>query len=138
MLGLVAAALLGLCGTGPLSHRIAGEKGGALWVEYQLFGRWKAPEELIVHVGPGQTRDGRAHVWLSRQLVEQHQIEHVTPPPERVEMLGDRYVYVLCAPVPSADLGVTFTLKPEHWGVKRGTIGIEGGPQAGIQELVYP
>jgi hypothetical protein len=138
MMSLVAAALLGLCGTGPLSDRIAGEKGGVLWAEYQLFGRWQAPEELRVHVGPGQTRDGRVHVWLSRELVEKHDIEHVTPPPEGVEIVGDRYIYVFRAPAPDDEIAVTFTIKPERWGIKRGTVGIAGGHAVTIWELVYP
>lgn len=138
MVALVAATLLGLCGTGPLSSRIAGEEGGALWAEYQLFGRWQAPEELRVHLGPGQTRDGRARVWLSREFVERHDVGHVTPPPEHVEALGDRYVYVFRAPSPDAEIAIAFTIRPEHWGWKEGTVGVDGGPAVAIREIVYP
>lgn len=138
MLALVGAALLGLCGTGLLSDRIAGNEGSALWVEYQLFGRLQAPEEMRVHLGPGHTRDGRARVWLSREFVERHDIERVTPPPESVAALADRYEYTFCAPASDDEIAVTFTIKPSHWGVTRGSVGVPGGPRVEIQEIVYP
>jgi hypothetical protein len=138
MTALVAAALLGLFGTGPLSSRVAGEVGGPLWVEYDKYSRWRAPEQVRVHLGPGSIRDGRARIWLSRSFVERHDIERVTPPPAAVEVHDDRYVYVFSAPTPAADMAITFALRPESWGFARGVIGVDGGPAAQIEEIVYP
>jgi hypothetical protein len=135
---LIVAAVLGLFGSGPLSHRIAGEKGGPLWVEYQRFGRWDCPEELHVHLGPGVAREGKAMIWVSRELIELHDVEHVTPPPEAVEAHGDGYTYVFRVPAAAEEVSITFNLKPESWGPAAGSIGVAGGAAVAIRQFVYP
>lgn len=138
MTAVLAAALAGLLGDGPLSHAVAGERGGALWIEYQRFGRWQAPEEMHVHLGAGQAKGGRARIWLDRDFVERLEIDGVTPPPAAVEARADRATYEFLAPEEGGDLEITFNVKPQHWGRKHGRIGVEGGPAVAMSELVYP
>jgi hypothetical protein len=138
MTAVIAAAAAGLLGNGPLSDRIAGEKGGPLWVEYQRFGRWQAPEEMRVHLGPGQAKGGHARVWLSRDFIEMVEIEHVTPQPEVVELRDNRVIYVFRAPSEQEGAEITFNVKPQHWGRKVGQIGLDGGPSFTLAEIVYP
>lgn len=135
---LLAAALLGLFGSGPLSNRVAGQQGGALWVEYQRFARWHAPHELRVHLGPEKAPDGRAVVWLGRPFIEAHDVDHVTPPPEAVEVHGDHYAYVFRVPSAADEVAITFTLRSEGWGRSAGTVGVRGGPSVTFQQFVYP
>lgn len=138
MTAAIGAALVGLLGEGPLSDRVAGEKGGPLWVEYQRFGRWQAPEEMRVHLGRHQATDGQVRLWLSRDLIEKLEVEQVTPPPDVVELHDDHVTYVFQAPGHGEGAEITFNIKPQHWGPRVGRIGLTGGPSLTLTELVYP
>lgn len=135
---VIVAAIAGLIGTGPVSDVSAGKPGDAIWVEYQRFARLCAPEELKVHVGKGQARDGRVTVWLNREFVEGLQVEEVTPHPESVEAFGDRLAYVFRTPNPADEVAVTFDVQPKSWGRQRGTVGVAGGTSVALARLVYP
>jgi hypothetical protein len=135
---VLAAALAGLIGSGPLSHAIAGEPGGVLWVEYERFARLSALQELRVHVRPGPSDDGLVVLWLRRDFVERHQVPRVTPPPVAVDARTDRFEYTFRAPDSHATIAVTFDLEAADWGVATAEIGIAGGPTVSFRQLVYP
>lgn len=134
---LVAAGLLGLFGTGWLSEATAGEPGGAVWVEYERFARWHAPEKLRVHLGPGRARDGVVSFSVDRSFLEIHEIRQVMPRPAAVEAHGDRYAFVFRAPDPDGEMAVTFDLQPESWGRNTTTIAAEGTALT-FTRVVYP
>lgn len=138
MVALVGCALAGLFGSGPASARIAGDRSGPLWVEYQAFGRWQAPEELRVHLGPRASHDGLARVWLGGDLVDGIRLHRVTPLPERVLAQHGGLVYVFNAPQPDRPLTVTFAFEPERWGRSRGAVGLDAGETLSLDRLVYP
>jgi hypothetical protein len=86
MVLLALAALLGLFGGGPFSEGTAGDRDGPLWVEYPRFARLQAPAELRLHVGSEAVPGNEARVWLDRDFIENVQIQHITPEPDRVEL----------------------------------------------------
>ena len=91
-------ALLGLFGSGPLGNATAGEEGAPLRLEYGRFVRLGAPSHLRVHIGPGTTPNGEAHLWLSRAYLEEIEIQRITPEPDRVEAGPDRLTYIFLVP----------------------------------------
>src|SRR3954451_15271805 len=69
MAAIVASALLGLFGDGPLSSVTVGEPDGPLRLEYDRFGRSQSETLLRVRLAPGAVREGRARLWVGRDLL---------------------------------------------------------------------
>lgn len=135
---ILSAALAGLLGPGPLSSAMAGERGSALWVEYNRFERYQAPAMLRVHLGPGAARDGRARLWLSREYVENIELHHIDPEPESVEAGPDLFVYTFNLTDPTRPAAVTFHLEAnKFWRAPVG-VGLDGGPRLNFSQFFYP
>jgi len=135
---LLSAALVGLLGPGPLSGATAGDGGSTLWVEYNRFERYQAPAMLRVHLGPGAARDGKVRLWLSRRYVENVELRHVDPEPDRVEVMHDRLIYTFNVPDPHRPTAVTYHLEANaFWSMPVG-IGLEGGEHVAFTQFVYP
>ena len=138
MATVMLAALAGLLGPGPLSQTTAGGHGGRLWLEYSRFGRFKAPLTLRAHLGPNAGRQGSARLWLSRDYLENVQIQGVSPPPEQVEAGTEVLTYVFPVSDPSRSTAVTFSLKAERFGRQGGCIGLANGPTVCFGQFIYP
>jgi hypothetical protein len=135
---LILAALLGLFGPGPLSQAMAGRQDGPLWAEYHRFWRLKSPMSLRLHLGPEAAASGQARVWLSRSYMEAMRVQHVTPPPQRVEAGSDRFTYVFTLNPPHRSTAVTFTIEPETPGSVAGQAGLENGLEIRFRHFIYP
>jgi hypothetical protein len=136
MIGL--AALAGLLGPGPLSRTTAGERGGQLWLEYSRFGRFMAPSIMRVHLGPNAGQQGSVCLWLSRDYLEGVEIQAISPPPERVEAGPGQLTYVLPVSGASDSTAVTFSLKTQQFGRRRGCVGLVNGPTLCFRQIIYP
>lgn len=135
---LILGAMAGLLGSGPLSRSEAGRRGGPLFLEFQRFGRFTAPDELIVHLGPGAARGREARIWVSRPFLEEMEIESLVPEPDRVEAGPDRYVFVFPLVRPGAPSAFTFHLQAQTIGPLPGRVGLDGGPELSFQQFIYP
>jgi hypothetical protein len=132
------AALAGLLGSGPLSSATAGERGSALWVEYNRLERYQGPAMLRVHMGPGAARDGKARLWLSREYVENIELRHIDPEPESVEAAPDRLIYTFNLPDPTRPTAVTYHFEANRfWRMPVG-VGLDGGPELQFSQFFYP
>jgi hypothetical protein len=138
LLLLMAAALLGLLGHGPLSSMTAGDPGGPLHVEYDRFLRRSDQESLYIQIGPATTSDGTVRLWLDRDYLRKVCLEQVTPPPERSEAGPDRHVFVFRVVDPGAATLVTFHFEPRQIGPLRGRMGLGDGPALAFDQFVYP
>jgi hypothetical protein len=135
---ITLAALIGLLGPGPLSKAAAGEKAGPLQVEYQRFERFSKPTTLRVTVASEAAAGGEVRLWLDRQYAEAFQVQHVTPPPDRVEAASDRLTYVFDVPQPGQAVTIVFDLEAEKSGLLRGRMGLDTGPAFNFSQMVYP
>jgi hypothetical protein len=135
---VLAAAVAGLFGSGPLSDGTAGEEGGPLWAEYQRFERNQGQSDLKVFLGPGAASGGEGRVWLGRDYLESIQIESVTPHPLRVEAGPDRYTYVFPVTHPQQGTAVVFRFRPAALGRQQGRLGLPGGTELKFGRFVYP
>jgi hypothetical protein len=122
---LVGAALAGAFGSGPLARARAAAPG--LEVEYPRFARDDADAELTVRLAGGQ-------LWLGRELLERFELELVTPPPDRVAMQGDRWIY----DHGGAPAEVTLRVRPRTPGASSVRLGAVGGGEVRLEQLVYP
>lgn len=136
--GLVAAALLGLFGSGPLSRASAGDESGPIWIEYDRFQRYQAPARLRIHLGAGTARGREVAFWIARAYLDRLQVRAITPQPIRVESGADRYTFVFSAPEPALPTAVTFDLQTEAIGALVGTVGLAQAAPLTIRQFVYP
>jgi hypothetical protein len=79
----VLAALLGVFGSGPLSHAAAEASG--LTVEYERFVRSSAESRLTIDVPPSQTGEP-AQLSISREYLDALDIVHMLPSPSASEL----------------------------------------------------
>lgn len=136
---VVLAALAGLFGPGPLSAAVAGDAEGRLSVDYHRFARSRAPETLRVQWGADLADSGgRVRLWIDKRYLESHQLRHVLPPPEAVEVGEGRLTYEFAVEDPARRGSATFTLTADRIGPAEVRLGIEGGPTVELWQLVYP
>jgi hypothetical protein len=135
---LLIAALLGLLGSGPLSSQTAGERDSDLWVEYNRFTRYQAPESLKVHVRPVGGSDGQARLWLNREFANKVELNDIEPEPERVEAWPDRLVYVFNLPEPGQVSTLIFHYEADEFGPTPVHLGLEGGPELNFNQFYFP
>lgn len=133
LLLLILAALAGLFQTGLFSQ--ARQSADSFQLEYHRFERISATSDLRVDLPASQS--STAQVWLSREYLENHRIEQITPQPESVEASGDRYIFNFKTK-PNQPSGIMFHLIPENIGYRSGEVGVENGQSLKFSQFVYP
>lgn len=114
---VLAAALAGLLGPGPLSRVTAGHAGGPLRLEYNRLTRYQSSEYVRVSVGPegveptgvavtndvapqSTTSDspaGRIRLFIAASFIERIHLQHIDPEPESVEVQANGSVFTFRA-----------------------------------------
>ncbi|MBX6316750.1 MAG: hypothetical protein IRY99_28130 [Isosphaeraceae bacterium] len=135
MLALLLAALLGLFGSGPLSHGTAGEPGSPIRLEYERFGRQERETTLRIHLQPGADR---VRVWIDRTYLEAIEIKAISPPPERAEAGPHRVGYLFAIADATRPAVITFWVKPQRFGVLSGEVGLDDGTMLRFHQWIYP
>jgi hypothetical protein len=136
MAALLVLALLGLLGPGPLSDRVAGDKSGPIWVEYERFTRFEAPTELTVHLKRPPTTS-QVGVWLAKDYCDRIEIESITPEPASSNIAADGVNYLFDVRADADDAVVTFHIRPRAPGSLRGEIG-SGETRLSLDQFAYP
>ena len=138
MLLILLLSAIGLLGPGPLSGKVAGTEGSALWVEYNRFERYQRPSTLDIHLQPAATGDSTVRLLFSRDFVEHVELEYIDPEPERVDVLPDHIAYVFNLPDRSRPSLITYHYRGERIGSSNARIGIDGGAEVDIGQFFYP
>jgi hypothetical protein len=114
-------AMAALCAGAGLGGRLLSDAeataGDELTVKYPRFARAHAPIDLAVDWLP---RQQEASLWISRAFLDGFEIAEIRPAPSTVTIGHDRIHYTFRTSEPSARVGVTFRLKPEHGGAFSG------------------
>ena len=134
MAAILAAAAVGLFGHGWLSEAEVAA-GDALTVKYSRFYRAHSPIELAFDWSP---RGQEPALWISRSYLDVFEIAEIRPTPSAVTQEPDRIYYAFRSSKPGARVAVTFMLKAEHGGSLRGRMGVDGGLDVEIRQLVFP
>ena len=135
---LLAAALLGLLGNGPLSTATAGDDGDPIRVRYGRLDRNSNPTSFTIFLAPEAAPEGQARIWLGREWASGLLVESVVPEPESVEVAPDRIVYTFAVQPGSGTVKIVFNLEYDGWGWLTGEIGLDGGASQTFRQLVYP
>jgi hypothetical protein len=135
---VLLAGTLGVFGVGILSGTTRQSEGGLLEVQYEKFGRHRAPTSLVLSLGPGAVRDGEVRLWIDREYLQGLDIEGITPEPDSVETQGDRLVYVFNAAESQLPVLVNYSLQTNYLGLRQGRVGLDNGPELDFWQLIYP
>ncbi len=134
---VLLAALLGLLGgAGPLARARA--SAGPLEVEYSRFARHGAPAELVIRLGREAARGGEARVWIEQAYLDGLRVATITPPPARVEAGDGRQTFIFALAEGDAPATIVFHTTPQTLGGRAGRLGLPGGPELSLGQLVYP
>lgn len=128
----VLGALLGLTGMGgPLSHGEAGDRDGAVRIEYERVVRRGTIATVTLHLRT--SAPGDVHFWVSAPYVEQVKIDAVAPQPHTVSVEPGRHVYAIRSGSPDA----TVVIEMEHKTIGRiqAEVGLVGGPSARFSQV---
>ena len=135
---VVAAALLGLLGQGPLSKAKAAAADNRLVVEYNRFERYQSPVHLNIQFLPAGSTNHEVRLWLDRAFVEGIEMRHLDPEPETVEIDGERFVYVFQTGELPAAVKVFFHFEPNKFGKTPVRLGLVNGPTVEFSQFYFP
>ena len=138
MAALLGLALLGLFGSGPLSHATAGPEGGPFHLKYERFAGFRSPTTLEIHLGPAKAPRPRSSSCWAKPIWTRVQIERIEPEPERVLAGPDGSTFVFLRKDSERPTRVRIHLKPERRGLISGQLRLEDGPSLGFRQLIYP
>lgn len=133
---LIAAALAGLLGPGPLSWTSRSSAAGDVAVEYERFSRYTGDTILRVRIGP--VRGGAARLWISDEYLSAVDIQQVVPEPTAWTATGGGVV--LSFPVGGRDdrVDARIRLSLTRIGLVRGEVGLPGREPVEFWQFVYP
>jgi hypothetical protein len=139
MVLICVAALLGVCGGGPISSAQLGEEGSPLRAEYDRFLRRDAPAKLTLYVGAAAMRpDSTAEVWLDRTWLEDMEVNSITPEPEQTRTTASQVIYTFHLDPSSTPARLTYHLTTHSLGAVTGRVGLSNGPSYSFPQFSYP
>jgi hypothetical protein len=139
MVLILAAALLGLFGSGPLATGRASGEADALRVEYARFARYQSPATMRVYVQPPlPPPEGEIRLAVSRDFLDAMNLEGITPWPDAMKSGDGMVVMTFRDGGGDRPLLVRFDYRPTAIGLHRGQIGVIPGPWVDFRPFVYP
>ena len=96
MLLIVLAALAGLFGQGPLSHRTHQTPDGRLAVDFEPLARFGTTTQVTLHLSssdPADSAPNPVRVFVSSALIEPLGLQQVIPEPVSTEPAGGGVIY---------------------------------------------
>lgn len=137
---VIAAALLGLFGSGPLARTNASSADGTLTVAYNRLDRHLTPAELTVMLRP---RQGKAEpwrtLWLGESFMRAVQIEGIHPQPTEAQAAGNSGMLLrFAATDPDGTVTVRLSLQMQSLGLTRVRLGRSEDSALWLTQFVYP
>jgi hypothetical protein len=144
MVLFVLAALVGVFGRGPFSHRTHKTSDGRLAIDFEPLARWGTTTQLTVHLSSpkGGTADQpsavQARVFVSNEIVEPLGLQQVVPQPNATEAIGGGAVYNFAIPPGRNSAMVRFVLKPSTVGLVTAEVREVDGESLFWTQMVLP
>ena len=129
---IIVLGLLGVFGSGPLSHATVRSDDGALTVDYQRFVRFKERTDVEIALRGG---DGAAQVMVDRAFLDGFEVGGVLPEPDRESERGGQLVFTYADQAPET---IRISMSPRTVGIRRGRVSVDGGGAVSFRQLVYP
>lgn len=137
MIAFVAAALAGLLGRGPYSHRTLACSEAGMTVDFEPVARSGAPTQVTLHLYDGPP-PLTARIFVSTQMVEPMGLERILPQPVTSAAVGDGLELTLATEPGATDAHVRFVLRPTAVGPIEITARREGFAPLRWTQMVMP
>jgi len=135
---VLAMALAGLLGPGPLSWSAHSSADGRVTLEYDRFVRntGSTMVQITARSAPGDP--GRARVWISPDYLSSMQIQQVVPDPDSWTSTTGGVVLAFPMDEAESQVNVQVQLYPQRIGLIRGAVGDAAGEPIEFWQFVYP
>jgi hypothetical protein len=138
MLLIVAAALIGVFGDGPVSKAHTGDSN-LLRIDYDRFVRLESPEKLTFNVGPAALAgDAPIELWIDQEWLSKHDVKAIVPEPSEARVTTGRLIYRFATQSTGSPLRIEFDLETKAMGRLTGKAGINGSSSVVFNQLAYP
>jgi hypothetical protein len=142
---VVAAALAGVFGQGPLSHRTHQSEDGRLAVDFEPIARYGTSTQITLHLFSdmrgsgiqGAAAPNTAHVVLDSALIEPMGLQQVIPLPASSGAVAGGIEFVFNVPGGKTRAEVRFVIKPNTVGPVRLDVS-QGNTQLSWTQFVLP
>jgi hypothetical protein len=131
---IIAAATLGLLGSGPLSAARATASDESLRIDYSRFAQYGESTEVVFTCRIPQPGDVR--LWVSKTWLDQVHVASISPAPARQIPRAEGVEFVFDSDV--LDCEIRCQVEFEHFGQMRGSASLEGGSPVHFAQFVYP
>jgi hypothetical protein len=138
---IIAAALLGAFGHGPLSRGRSESSNGALAAHYERFPRNHAPARLRLEVRLPETGEDHFVVGMRRDYFESAVLRNVVPQPVVSEVASEELRFRFAAPDRAEPAVVLLEFEHQRMGKVKGDARLYSGGQAAVAtftQFVYP
>lgn len=132
---ILALALIGLFGGGPLAMATVSDDSDTLSVEYDRIVRKLSPTDLAISVPAEQPE---VSLWIDRSFLDRVTVEGVAPEPQEVVAGGGRVVYRFAVEPSGTPVVIRFSFEHEHMGLIDTRLGLIDGPALAFRTLVLP
>jgi hypothetical protein len=132
----IIAGLIGLLGSGPMSHKEISAADGSLTIDYDRYLHYHHPTQLTLSVRQIATDELR--IKFGRALLDRLQVERIEPEPLQAELTNDGVIYTFMQKASSENVKVVFHVDYEHFGTSRGSIEVVGHEPVTLEQFVYP
>ena len=133
---VIIAGLIGLLGSGPMSHKEISAADGSLTVDYDRYVHYHHPTQLTLSVGG--IADDKMGIKIDRALLDRLQVERIEPEPLQTELTDDGVIYTFMQKASSQNVKVIFHVDYERFGASQGTIEVVGHEPVTLKQFVYP
>jgi hypothetical protein len=134
---IIAAAMLGLFGSGPLAWASATGSDGRLRIEYQRFARDGGTTELRVAVAPEAVTGDVVEIWIGGGYLESFELQSaIVPEPSSWVSKRDGVAFQFESEAGSS-LRILFTLHPASVGSQHAEVGLGDDPPIRFSQFFY-
>lgn len=133
---ILASALAGLLGKGPLSKVTTETQGAGLKTEHRRFVRYQSPTDLKIQVGPQAAFTGLVELRLSKEFVDDVEIDRIDPEPESQKAGPQFFTYVIRAE-PNTNTEIRIRFASSHFGRLRYEVRA-GEDSLRLQHFAFP
>jgi hypothetical protein len=135
---ILAAALAGLLGSGPLSTTTATSASGSVRVLYDRFVHGSSEVLLRVRLEALEGTQQTFALKLPHSFLERARILRIDPEPVRSEFVADATLYEFERAVTADRASVDFHLEFHKFGSAPGSVELKGNEAALFTQFVYP
>ncbi len=136
MVLLIAGALAGLFGGGPLSTATAGDET-RLQVRYARFLRAYSATDLRFLVAP-EPHAREVQLGIARSYLDTARIERVMPTPVRVDLGNELTSYTFAVADDTPTVTIEFRVRFDGPGIVQGVVRVPGRGERTFTQIVYP